>query len=618
VRWGTSKTGPATWGRRPGGLDISLAAAVGVSGLSALPGYANISELATGTFATVYRATELGTGRPVALKVLRVAGTSRQMVEVFNQELEALSLLSNHPNVTTLYRTFITPEGRPVLVLELCKGSLAQRVRQNGPMPPQEVVRVGVKVAGALETAHRVGLLHRDMKPQNILVSEFDEPVLADFGVAALQVAAQSTEGLFGFTTLHAPPEALEGQPLSPAADTYGLASSMYQLLLGHGPFAAFDGEAPASVILRILRDPAPRPPVVGVPIALADLLEDALAKDPARRPQSALAFAEALREVEALGGWPQTPYVVWGPPTTSPEAGVRVAEGAPVGEGTGTGQGAAAGVAAAAAGQDGPGAPGAPGLLVTQGTGLAKVPDTGARLVTAAGTLAAWARTHGLEGEGNGLTKGAEAGPAQGAQPSQPACDIPPPPAGPRLPGIPSLPAPDHNQRAVITPVSARRNVVLPALAGPAAPQNPPGGNGPEAEARRLPEANAPAAVSAAPEPPRPNAPAALSAGRARAFTGTIPLTGWLGRGTSPRLKWGDPFFGPNRGYSSADLERAGLAKPLSVQAPLRGSGRGRASPSSQTPSFRWQNWWAIPLTLAGAVGVLIGLGIAALLGHL
>jgi hypothetical protein len=277
------------------------------------PGYANVAELATGAFATVYRAVELGTGRAVALKVLRLADTSPHLVEVFEKELGALALLSNHPNVTTLYGTFSTPEGRPVLVLELCRESLAHRVRQSGPLAAGEVVQVGIKIAGALETAHRSGLLHRDMKPQNILVSQFDEPVLADFGVATLQAQAQSTEGVFGFTTLHAPPEALEGLPLSPSADIYGLASSMYQLLVGRGPFSSYEGEAPASVILRILRDPAPRAPANDVPVALGDLMENALAKDPAKRPQTAGDFAESLREIEALAGWAQTPYVVWG-----------------------------------------------------------------------------------------------------------------------------------------------------------------------------------------------------------------------------------------------------------------------------------------------------------------
>ena len=287
--------------------------ATATAAATTFPGYANVSELASGAFATVYRAVELGTGRPVALKVLRVADTSPHLVEVFEKELGALALLSNHPNVTTLYGTFSTPEGRPVLVLELCRESLAHRVRQSGPLSADDVVQVGIKIAGALETAHRSGLLHRDMKPQNILVSQFDEPVLADFGVATLQAQAQSTEGVFGFTTLHAPPEALEGLPLSPSADIYGLASSMYQLLVGRGPFSSYEGEAPASVILRILRDPAPRAPANNVPVALGDLMENALAKDPAKRPQTAGDFAESLREIEALAGWAQTPYVVWG-----------------------------------------------------------------------------------------------------------------------------------------------------------------------------------------------------------------------------------------------------------------------------------------------------------------
>ena len=91
-----------------------------------------MTEIATGTFATVYRATELGTGRRVALKVLRVADPSPHLAELFDKELGALALLSNHPHVTTLYRTFISPEGHRVLVLELCRGSLAQRVARAG------------------------------------------------------------------------------------------------------------------------------------------------------------------------------------------------------------------------------------------------------------------------------------------------------------------------------------------------------------------------------------------------------------------------------------------------------------------------------------------------------
>jgi serine/threonine-protein kinase PknK len=276
-------------------------------------GYADLVEIGSGAFASVYRATELNTGRPVALKLLKLSALLPHVLEAFDREVKALGAVGAHPNIVTLYRTLTTLDGRPVLVLELCKGSMADRVRQQGPLPAAETVSVGIKIAGALETAHRAGLLHRDMKPQNILITQYGEPALADFGVAALQASAQATEGVFGFTTLHAPPEVLEGGQLSPATDVYGLASSIYQLIAGRAPFAAFDGEAPASVILRILRDPVTPLRLEQVPLELSDLLQMALAKAPEERPATAAAFAEALRQVEQSCGWPASSYAVWG-----------------------------------------------------------------------------------------------------------------------------------------------------------------------------------------------------------------------------------------------------------------------------------------------------------------
>jgi hypothetical protein len=105
----------------------------------------------------------------------------------------------------------------------------------------------------------------------------------------------------------------LEGHVLSPATDIYGLASTMYQLLTGLAPFAAFDNEAPASVILRIIRDPVRPLRSDLIPLALSDLLEASLAKDPEGRPASAVEFARALQEVEESSGWPVTEYTVWG-----------------------------------------------------------------------------------------------------------------------------------------------------------------------------------------------------------------------------------------------------------------------------------------------------------------
>jgi serine/threonine protein kinase len=279
---------------------------------ASFPGYGSVVAIASGAFATVYRAVELGTSRPVALKLLRLGDASQSALDPLNEHLDTLTLLSKHPNVLTLYRTFFTPEDLPVLVTELCRESLAQRLARNGPLPAATVVPLAVKVAGALETAHKAGLVHGDVKPENILISAVGEPLLGDFGLASLQAAAAPTEHLAGEMTLHTPPEAFEGGPLTPAADVYGLASSIYQLLLGRGPVVTFPGEEPAAVILRVLRDTAPRPPLGSMPIALADLLEAALSKTPADRPPTAASFAESLRSIEEASGWPPTPYVVW------------------------------------------------------------------------------------------------------------------------------------------------------------------------------------------------------------------------------------------------------------------------------------------------------------------
>jgi serine/threonine protein kinase len=277
------------------------------------PGYTDLAEVGGGAFATVFRAIEAETGRSVALKVLNLDTIHSHLLETFRREIQALASVSGHPNIVTLYRPGETADGRPVLVLELCRESLAQQLRDRGPLAAADVSRIGVKIAGALETAHRNGFLHRDMKPQNLLTTFFGEPALADFGVAALQASAQSTAGIFGFTTLHAAPEMLEGHHLSPATDVYGLASTMYQLLVGRAPFVSFDGEAPASVILRILRDPVPPLRAENVPLALADLLEAALSKQPEGRPRTASDFARALQDVEAGEGWPVTSFTAWG-----------------------------------------------------------------------------------------------------------------------------------------------------------------------------------------------------------------------------------------------------------------------------------------------------------------
>lgn len=278
------------------------------------PGYTTLGEIGSGAFASVYRAVEQSTGRQVAIKALRVEDLPPSIVESFAREISALGLVSGHPNIVTLYHTLQTTDDRAALVLELCMESFSQRVRHKGPLTAREAMSVGVKIAGALETAHEAGFLHRDVKPQNVLLTSFGEPVISDFGVAGLRAQAQNSEAVFGFTTLHAPPEMLEGGSLSPATDVYSLASSLYQMLSGRPPFFSSEGEAPAAVMLRILSKPAPPLRDVTLPVGLSALLESALAKDPKDRPQTAAGFAEKLRDLEYQEGWESTSYVVWRP----------------------------------------------------------------------------------------------------------------------------------------------------------------------------------------------------------------------------------------------------------------------------------------------------------------
>lgn len=293
------------------------------------PGFTDVVEIGTGSIATVYRARESETNRRVALKLLNVRDVSPRALESFQRESVALGELSSHPNIVTLYRTFPTADGRPVLVLELCAGSVGDRLRGGLGMPVPEAVAVGIKVAGALETAHRAQILHRDVKPQNILVTEFGEPALADFGVAMLQSSTQTTAGLFDFTTLHAAPELLEGGETSAATDVYELASTLYQLIAGQSAFRAYDGESPASVILRILRDPV-RPVLAdGVPVQLSDLLIWAMSKEKDKRPPTAAEFAAELAHIEIAQGWPRTQFLIRDPAgvVRMPEAVGRTAD---------------------------------------------------------------------------------------------------------------------------------------------------------------------------------------------------------------------------------------------------------------------------------------------------
>jgi hypothetical protein len=276
-------------------------------------GYTEVERIGGGTFATVHRGVDATTGQPVALKLLNVAAGARFDHEAFDREARALGTLGSHPNIVTLHRASIQTGGQPLLVLELCEGSLADRLASHGPLELREVVSIGVRLAGALETAHRAGILHRDLKPHNVLTTRYDEPALADFGVAELRDAVSGGTPSSGMTVLHAAPEVILGHPATPASDIYALVSTLYELLHGHAPHFVTAGEDPAVVQRRVLDDPAPPVRAPGATLAVRELFARCLDKDPVERPSSALALAQELRAVEDAAGWPRTPCRVEG-----------------------------------------------------------------------------------------------------------------------------------------------------------------------------------------------------------------------------------------------------------------------------------------------------------------
>jgi len=250
-----------------------------------IPGLSGLAVLARGGYATVYRAMQESVSREVAVKVENRTLESERDRRRFLREARAAGRMSSHPHVVDLFDAGVTPDGHPYLMMELCDGSYADRMKTD-PLGAAETRDVGVKIADALADAHVLGVCHRDVKPANILITRFGEPALADFGLAILAETRDASVTLDVLTPAYAPPELFRHSPPTSAVDVYALCATLYAMMRGRPPRWREDRNPSLVTLMELFSEPVPDIP--GVPRALMDVLRAGLANDPARRPTAA------------------------------------------------------------------------------------------------------------------------------------------------------------------------------------------------------------------------------------------------------------------------------------------------------------------------------------------
>jgi serine/threonine protein kinase len=261
-------------------------------GVPVVPGLANLAVLARGGHATVYRATQVAAYRDVAVKVENGTLDDEKDRRRFLREARAAGRMSSHPHVVDLYDVGVTEGGHPYMIMELCRGNYGERMKV-GPLSAAEARLIGVKIADALAGAHAEGVLHRDVKPENILITQFDEPVLADFGLAVLAEAREASVTL-ELTPAYAAPEMFSGGRAVPASDVYALCATLYALMCGRPPRWQENNSNPSlATLMDLFAERIPDLP--GVPAELMAVLRRGMNNDPAQRP-SATQLREELR----------------------------------------------------------------------------------------------------------------------------------------------------------------------------------------------------------------------------------------------------------------------------------------------------------------------------------
>jgi serine/threonine protein kinase len=278
-----------------------------------IDGYRSFRPIAQGGFSIVYTAYQDRFDRTVAVKVLNADLRDAAAARRFARECRVTGKLTGHPNIITVFEGGSTGDRRPFIAMQyLPAGSIADRMRRDGPLGVADTLRVGAQIADALHAAHQAKILHRDVKPGNILLSDRGDPVLSDFGIASRGFDADLSASQDAFTLAYTAPEILQGADPTVASDLYALGATMFALLTGRPPFGGRPGDTPAHVMLRILSEGVRPIDRADVPADVERVLGSLLDRDPSRRPGTAAEVAAELGRLYAA----LDPTVRRSPPT--------------------------------------------------------------------------------------------------------------------------------------------------------------------------------------------------------------------------------------------------------------------------------------------------------------
>lgn len=272
------------------------------SGVPSVDGYTVIEQIDAGGFSRVYRATQHGLERNVAVKILNASFEDERQQKTFERECRVMGQLSTHPNIVTVFASALTGHGHPCIIMELYEGTY----RGDQQLDIAEVVDVGAKVADALQAIHDDGIVHRDIKPHNIFVSSHGQPAIGDFGISSIESERTVTGGA-GFSINYAPPEVFEEGGAGAAGDVYSLGATLYQLASGEVPFphTGDPSERTRATVHKIITATPPGLRRPDAPPELSRLLQRCMAKNPADRPASPAVVATELRKLQRQIGIP-------------------------------------------------------------------------------------------------------------------------------------------------------------------------------------------------------------------------------------------------------------------------------------------------------------------------